>query len=71
MSSVMSIAGMISPTVFTLAFSQFIGPWKPIGLPGAPFLLSSALMVIALAFALRIPSLPLAVEVDPGAAVRA
>jgi DHA1 family tetracycline resistance protein-like MFS transporter len=52
-SSLMGIAGLFGPSVFTLTFATFIGPRAPLSLPGAPFLLASSLLVVAwiLAFA--------------------
>lgn len=54
MSSVQSIAGMLSPTIFTFTFSQFIGPWRDLGLSGAPFLLSALLLAVTVALALGV-----------------
>lgn len=51
-SSVMGITGMIGPGLFTVTFATFISasfvPWR---LPGAPFLLAAALMLIAVGIA--------------------
>ena len=41
------------PFLFTLTFAYFIGAQAPLQLPGAPFLLASALLLLALAIAVR------------------
>jgi len=51
--SVQSVAQLIGPFLFTLTFAWFIGEQAPVRLPGAPFLLASALLVLALALAAR------------------
>jgi DHA1 family tetracycline resistance protein-like MFS transporter len=53
-SSVMGIAGLVGPGLFTWIFAQFIrtgGAWQ---LPGAPFFLGSLLLVFALLLAVRV-----------------
>jgi DHA1 family tetracycline resistance protein-like MFS transporter len=45
--SLNGIANMIAPPVFTVIFAQFIGPWRDVDLPGAPFLLSVLLLLAA------------------------
>jgi DHA1 family tetracycline resistance protein-like MFS transporter len=52
-SSVQSVAQLVGPFLFTLTFSYFIGARAPLHLPGAPFLLAAALMVICVAIAMR------------------
>lgn len=54
------IAMLIGPTIFTHTFSLFIGPSQPMHLPGAPFLLATLLLGVALLFAARVvqPKLP-------------
>lgn len=52
-SSVQSMAQLAGPFLFTLTFAYFIGATAPVHLPGAPFLLASMLLVVALAIALR------------------
>ena len=47
-SSMRGISGMIGPALFTLTFASFIGPQKDWHIPGAAFLLSSALLLAAL-----------------------
>ena len=50
-SSVQSVSQLLGPFVFTLTFAYFIGPQAPVHLPGAPFLLASVLVLLALAVA--------------------
>jgi DHA1 family tetracycline resistance protein-like MFS transporter len=50
-SSVVGIAQLIGPFLFTLTFAYFIGPQTPLALPGAPFLLAAALLLLAAAVA--------------------
>jgi MFS transporter, DHA1 family, tetracycline resistance protein len=52
-SSVQSVSQMIGPFLFTLTFAHFIDAQAPLQLPGAPFLLASALLLLALAIAAR------------------
>ena len=52
-SSVQSVSQMLGPFLFTLIFAWFIGDSAPMKLPGAPFLLAGALLVLALAIAAR------------------
>lgn len=53
LSSLMGIAGMIGPSIFTQAFAYFIGPRLDWNLPGAPFLLAAGLLVVAVGLAGR------------------
>ena len=53
-SSLNGIATLIGPTIFTHIFSLFIGPSRPLHLPGAPFLLAALLLCVAFAFATRV-----------------
>jgi DHA1 family tetracycline resistance protein-like MFS transporter len=50
-SSVQSVAQLVGPFLFTLTFAFFIGADAPLHLPGAPFLLASLLLAVALAIA--------------------
>jgi DHA1 family tetracycline resistance protein-like MFS transporter len=50
---VQSVAQMVGPFLFTLTFAYFIDADAPLTLPGAPFLLASALLVLALVIAVR------------------
>jgi DHA1 family tetracycline resistance protein-like MFS transporter len=52
--SVQSVSQMVGPFLFTLTFAYFIGGNAPLKLPGAPFLLASALLVLALLIAARV-----------------
>src|SRR5437667_64006 len=51
--SLMGIAGVIAPVLFTQVFAAAIGPFRGVGLPGAPFLLAALLLVVAMAVAGR------------------
>ena len=52
-SSVQSMSQLLGPFLFTLTFAYFIGTQTPRHLPGAPFLLASALLLLALLLAAR------------------
>jgi MFS transporter, DHA1 family, tetracycline resistance protein len=52
--SLMGIAGLFSPMVFTLTFAAFIGENAPLRLPGAPFLLAGLLLLLAAALAVAV-----------------
>jgi DHA1 family tetracycline resistance protein-like MFS transporter len=52
-SSVQSVSQLLGPFLFTLTFAYFIGAQAPLQLPGAPFLLASALLSLALVIAAR------------------
>jgi DHA1 family tetracycline resistance protein-like MFS transporter len=52
-SSVQSVSQLVGPFLFTLTFAYFIGAQAPLKLPGAPFFLASALLLLALVIALR------------------
>jgi DHA1 family tetracycline resistance protein-like MFS transporter len=51
--SVQSVSQMLGPFLFTLTFAYFIRAQAPFKLPGAPFLLASALLLLALLIAAR------------------
>jgi DHA1 family tetracycline resistance protein-like MFS transporter len=51
--SLMGIAGLIGPVLFTETFALFIGPGVGWHIPGAPFLLASLLLLIAAVLAWR------------------
>jgi DHA1 family tetracycline resistance protein-like MFS transporter len=51
--SVQSLSQLVGPFLFTLTFAYFIGAQAPLKLPGAPFFLASALLVLALVIAAR------------------
>ena len=50
-SSVQSVSQLIGPFVFTLTFAYFIGDGVSVKLPGAPFVLAAALLLLARAIA--------------------
>jgi len=52
-SSVQSVSQLLGPFLFTLTFAYFIGAQAPVQLPGAPFLLAAALLLLALGIAMR------------------
>jgi DHA1 family tetracycline resistance protein-like MFS transporter len=56
--SVQSLSQLIGPFLFTLTFAYFIGAGVPLKLPGAPFFLASALLLLALVIAARTLSIP-------------
>jgi DHA1 family tetracycline resistance protein-like MFS transporter len=49
--SLMGIASLIGPAIFTQSFAWSIAPGAPVYLPGAPFLLSAVLVAAAIAVA--------------------
>jgi DHA1 family tetracycline resistance protein-like MFS transporter len=51
--SVQSVSQLVGPFLFTLTFAYFIGGGAPLKLPGAPFLLASVLLTLALLIAAR------------------
>jgi DHA1 family tetracycline resistance protein-like MFS transporter len=51
--SLTGIAGLLGPTLFTQTFAAFIGPQADWHLPGAPYLLSTLLLVVAAGTAWR------------------
>ncbi len=50
--SLTSLAGIAGPALFASTFAWFVGENAPLPLPGAPFLVASALLLIALVVAL-------------------
>jgi DHA1 family tetracycline resistance protein-like MFS transporter len=54
--SVQSLSQLVGPFLFTLTFAYFIGSNAPWIMPGAPFLLASGLLVLALLIAVRVLS---------------
>jgi DHA1 family tetracycline resistance protein-like MFS transporter len=54
--SVRGLSMLIGPSIFTLTFAKFAGPWRSLGLIGAPWLLAAALYAVALAVAWRVTS---------------
>jgi DHA1 family tetracycline resistance protein-like MFS transporter len=49
--SVQSVSQLVGPFLFTLTFAYFISDQAPVKLPGAPFFLASALVLLAFAVA--------------------
>jgi DHA1 family tetracycline resistance protein-like MFS transporter len=49
---VQSVSQLIGPFLFTLTFAHFIDPQVALKLPGAPFYLASALLLLALGIVL-------------------
>lgn len=54
LASVAMTTGLVGPVLFTQVFSAFIGPQRAAHLPGAPYLLAAALLVVAVAVAVRV-----------------
>jgi MFS transporter, DHA1 family, tetracycline resistance protein len=54
--SLRGISMLVGPGIFTLVFAQFAGPWRPLGLIGAPWLLAALLYAVSLFIAWRITS---------------
>jgi DHA1 family tetracycline resistance protein-like MFS transporter len=52
--SVQAVSQLVGPLLFTLTFAYFIGGSAPWIMPGAPFLLASVLLVLALLIAVRV-----------------
>jgi DHA1 family tetracycline resistance protein-like MFS transporter len=52
-SSLMGIANLLGPAIFTQTFAFFIAPGTQWHLPGAPFLLASLLLLAAVVIAWR------------------
>ncbi len=65
LASLMGIAGVIAPVLFTQTFAAAIGPFRELGAPGVPFLLAALLLVAAMVVvrgaATSSPSVPLPV----------
>lgn len=54
--SLRGISMTIGPSVFTLTFAQFAGPWRALGAIGAPWLLAASLYALSLFIAWRVTS---------------
>jgi MFS transporter, DHA1 family, tetracycline resistance protein len=54
LSSVMGVTGIVGPGIFTMTFATAIGATGAWHLPGAPFILASALLLIGVVIAWRI-----------------
>lgn len=53
MSSLISLAGILGPALYTFTFAKFIGPSAPLELPGIPWFIASGLLAAALILAVR------------------
>jgi DHA1 family tetracycline resistance protein-like MFS transporter len=58
LSSLRGITGMIGPLLYTQVFAASIGPFKNLGLPGSPYLTSSALLITGLILSVRVTRRP-------------
>jgi len=54
LSSIMGVTGIIGPGIFSLTFAAAIDPRASWHLPGAPFMLASAMLVASVILALRV-----------------
>ena len=52
--SIMAMAGLVGPGLFSAVFAWFIAPHRGLEFPGAPFLLASFLMLVAALIAWRV-----------------
>lgn len=52
--SIRGLSWIVGPTIFFGTFSLFLGPWKSLHLPGAPWFLASLIMIGALFLAARV-----------------
>jgi MFS transporter, DHA1 family, tetracycline resistance protein len=52
--SIRGISMMIGPGIFTFIFAQFIGPWRSLGLPGAPWYVAAIMYAGAFVVAWRV-----------------
>ena len=59
-SSIMAIAGLLGPGLFTQVFARSIAPGEGWHMPGAPFLLAAALLLAAVLLAWRVTRPPAA-----------
>lgn len=51
--SLMGVAGIIAPVLFTQTFAAVLGPWRAWHLPGLPFLIAAALLLLGARIASR------------------
>jgi MFS transporter, DHA1 family, tetracycline resistance protein len=64
LASLMGIAGVIAPVLYTQLFAAAIGRYRALGVPGTPFFLATLLLVAAIAIVRRevaSPSVPISV----------
>ena len=57
-SSLMGLAGLVGPFLFTLTFAHFIREGASVHLPGAPYLLAASLLVVAWMLAWKVTRAP-------------
>jgi MFS transporter, DHA1 family, tetracycline resistance protein len=67
LSSIRGIAFMIGPMVFTTTFASFIGPRRDWHLPGAPYLLAAAIVMVSMIIAWRATASSVVDEAIPSA----
>jgi MFS transporter, DHA1 family, tetracycline resistance protein len=68
LASLMGIAGVIAPVLYTQLFAAAIGRYRALGVPGAPFFLATLLLIAAIAIVRREVSsrpVPLSVPSSP------
>jgi DHA1 family tetracycline resistance protein-like MFS transporter len=57
--SLVSMAGIIGPSIFAGSFGYFVDPTNPVHLPGVPFFIAALLLAVALVVAIRVaPAVP-------------
>ena len=57
--SLVSMAGIVGPSIFAGSFGYFVDPETPVHLPGIPFFIASILLCVALIVAIRVaPAAP-------------
>lgn len=54
--SVRGISMLLGPSLFAFTFAQFAGPWRSLGLMGAPWILAAILYLVSLTVAWRVTS---------------
>lgn len=52
--SILGLTGLVGPGIYSVTFAHFIGPHRGWTLPGAPFLLASLVLMVALMLAVRV-----------------
>jgi DHA1 family tetracycline resistance protein-like MFS transporter len=63
--SMMGIASLFTPTLYTQVFAYSIDPEVGLNMPGAPFYLAAVMLVIALAISMRVARPVPAASVQP------
>ena len=70
LTSLVSLAGIAGPAIFAGSFGWFVSDAAPVKLPGIPFLIAAALLVVAMLVTLRFTDaahMPVTVDADPPA----